>query len=89
MIAFIGAAVAGAVAAWYAVYNPNAIGGVLLFALGAGISLVISGVATAGGIGAIEDLLVAGGVPGLFGAILGAGVGGYIGDRQRKTEGTS
>lgn len=89
LIAFFGAAVVGAVAAWYALYNQNAIGGILLFALGAGISLVISGATTAGGVGAIEDFLVASGVPGLFGAILGAGVGGYLGDRQRNSEGTS
>ena len=86
---FVGSAVVGAVAAWVAVYNQNGMGGILLFALGAGILLIVSGVSTTGGIGAIEDFLVASGVPGLLGAILGVGVGGYLGDRQRKSEGKS
>lgn len=90
LITFIGAAIIGAVAAWVATYQQNLLVAVLVFALGAGVLLVISGASLTGGpAGTIEDFLVASGVPGLFGAIIGAVAGGYLGDRQRASEAKS
>lgn len=87
LITLIGAAVVGAIAGWVASYQQNLPVAFLVFGLGAGILLVISGAPLGGGpTGAIEDFLIASGVPGLFGAIGGAVVGGYLGDRQRTAE---
>ncbi|MEO5704556.1 MAG: hypothetical protein ABIZ52_05520 [Candidatus Limnocylindrales bacterium] len=84
LITFIGAATVGAIAAWVATNQQNALAAFLVFGLGAGILLVISGASLSGGpAGTIEDFPVASGVPGLLGAIVGAIAGGYLGDRQR------
>lgn len=90
LMTFVGAAIIGAVAAWVATYQQNLLVAFLVFGLGAGILLVISGASLGSGpAGTIEDFIVASGVPGLIGAVVGAVAGGYLGDRQRTSEGKS